>query len=70
MAAVLTWLSIYLESTYREESERRYGGRRREEGRRDEGRSRPGSHNMDQNSSFGYRNINSSSTCSSSRWWL
>jgi hypothetical protein len=26
MAAVLTWLSIYLESTYREESERRYGG--------------------------------------------
>ena len=55
MAAVLTWLRIYLKSTYREESDGRYGGRR----------SIPGSHNMDQNSSFGYRNINSSSTSSS-----
>jgi hypothetical protein len=36
MAAVLTWLRIYLKSTYREESDRRYGGRRREEGRREE----------------------------------
>ena len=63
MAAILTSLSIYLKSTYREESDRRYG----EEGRRVEGRSRLGSHNMDQNSSFGFRNINRSSTCSSTR---